>query len=278
MASPADYFEGEAGFIMQEAGIRLAGFFGVLLIMALWERMAPRKQRVDILGRRWKDNLGLVAADTLMVRLLIPVLPVSLAVAAAENGWGLLNYIDLPPPASWLITVMVLDFIVYIQHVLFHVLPLLWRLHKVHHSDLDIDVTTGIRFHPFEILISTGIKLVAVVAFGFPAGAVLLFEVLLNAASLFNHSNVYIPLGLDRMIRLLIVTPDMHRVHHSIIMKESDRNFGFSFSWWDRLFGTYQAQPSAGHDGMTIGLAGIRRPNSFFRLLAMPFVKPESRP
>lgn len=261
---------------MDEAGIRLAGFFGVLLIMALWERMAPRKQRVDILGRRWKDNLGLVAADTLIVRLLIPVLPVSLAFAAAENGWGLLNYINLSPPASWLITVIVLDFIIYIQHVLFHVLPLLWRLHKVHHSDLDIDVTTGIRFHPVEILISMGIKLTAVAAFGFPAGAVLLFEVLLNATSLFNHANAYIPRGLDRIIRLLIVTPDMHRVHHSVIMEESDRNFGFNFSWWDRLFGTYQAQPSAGHDGMTIGLADIRRPHSFFRLLAMPFVKPES--
>jgi sterol desaturase/sphingolipid hydroxylase (fatty acid hydroxylase superfamily) len=277
MASPAVYIEGETGFIMGEAGIRLAGFFGVLLIMALWERMAPRKQRVDILGRRWKDNLGLVAADTLLVRLLIPVLPVSLAVAAAENGWGLLNYIDIPAAVSWIMTIMVLDFIIYIQHVLFHFFPVLWRFHKVHHSDLDIDVTTGIRFHPVEILISMEIKLVAVVVFGFPAGAVLLFEVLLNAASLFNHSNAYIMPGLDRIIRLLIVTPDMHRVHHSIIMEESDRNFGFSFSWWDRLCGTYQAQPSAGHDGMTIGLADIRQANSFFRLLAMPFVKPGSR-
>lgn len=261
---------------MGEAGIRLTVFFGVLLIMALWERLAPRKQRVDALSRRWKDNLGLVAADTLVVRLLIPVMPVSLAVAAAENGWGLLNDIDLPAAASWIITIMVLDFIIYIQHVLFHFLPVLWRFHKVHHSDLDIDVTTGIRFHPVEILISMGIKLVAVAAFGFPAGAVLLFEVLLNATSLYNHSNVYIPPELDRLIRLLIVTPDMHRVHHSIIMEESDRNFGFSFSWWDRLCGTYQAQPSDGHDGMTIGLADIRQANSFFRLLAMPFVKPGS--
>ena len=263
---------------MDEAGIRLTGFFGVLLIMALWERLAPRKQRVDALSRRWKDNLGLVAADTLVVRLLIPVLPVSLAVAAAQNGWGLLNYMDLPSPVSWIITIMVLDLIIYLQHVLFHFLPVLWRLHKVHHSDLDIDVTTGVRFHPFEILISMGIKLVAVAAFGFPAGAVLLFEMVLNAASLFNHANVYIPLKLDRIIRLLIVTPDMHRVHHSVIMEESDRNFGFSLSWWDRLFATYQAQPSAGHDGMTIGLADIRRPNSFLRLLIMPFVRPGSSP
>lgn len=263
---------------MDEAGIRLGGFFGVLLIMALWERLAPRKKRVDALARRWKDNLGLVAADTLIVRLLIPVLPVSLALAAAENGWGLLNYIDLPTAASWLVTVIVLDFIIYIQHVLFHVLPVLWRLHKVHHSDLDIDVTTGVRFHPVEILISMGIKLGAVVAFGLPAGAVLLFEVLLNATSLFNHSNAYIPLKLDRIIRLLIVTPDMHRVHHSIIMKESDRNYGFNLSWWDRLLGTYQDQPSAGHDGMVIGLTEIRQANSFFRLLAMPFIKPGSSP
>ncbi len=263
---------------MDEAGIRLAGFFGVLMVMVLWERLAPRKKRVDVLLRRWKDNLGLVAVDTLIVRLLIPVLPVSLALAAAENGWGILNYLDWPMAVSWVVTVMVLDFIIYIQHVLFHVLPVLWRLHKVHHSDLDIDVTTGVRFHPFEILISTGIKLGAVAAFGFPAGAVLFFEVLLNATSLFNHSNAYIPLKLDRIIRLLIVTPDMHRVHHSIIMKESDRNFGFNLSWWDRILGTYQAQPSAGHDGMVIGLADIRQANSFFRLLAMPLVKPESSP
>jgi sterol desaturase/sphingolipid hydroxylase (fatty acid hydroxylase superfamily) len=259
--------------IFNEHIIRLACFLGVLTVMAVWEQMTPRKKRVDSIQRRWSKNMGLAAIDTLTVKILFPVLPVSFSVLAASNGWGLLNVLHLPVGLKWMASVIMLDFIIYGQHVLFHFVPALWRLHRVHHSDLDIDASTGIRFHPLEIIISIMIKLAAVGIFGFPAGAVLLFEILLNATAMFNHANIVIPAALDGFLRRFIVTPDMHRVHHSIIVRESNMNFGFNLPWWDRLCGTYQAQPVEGHEKMTIGLSEIREPLSFIRLLLLPFAK-----
>jgi sterol desaturase/sphingolipid hydroxylase (fatty acid hydroxylase superfamily) len=257
--------------ILNENTIRLASFLGVLMVMAAWERLAPRKKRVDSIQRRWMGNIGLAALDTLVVKIIFPLLPVSFSILAASKGWGLFNLLQMPVFMEWIAAIMILDLIIYGQHVMFHHVPTLWQLHRVHHSDLDIDASTGIRFHPIEIIISMIIKLAAVGLFGFSAGAVLVFEILLNATSLFNHANIFIPTSLDRTLRRFIVTPDMHRVHHSIIIKESDRNFGFNLSWWDRIWGTYQAQPSKGHDQMTIGLSEIRQPLSFGRLLLMPF-------
>ena len=259
--------------LFNENSIRLASFFGVLMVMAAWERVSPRKKRVDSIQQRWMGNIGLAALDTLAVKILFPFLPVSFSVLAASKGWGLFNLLQMPAYVEWMASIMLLDFIIYGQHVMFHFVPALWRLHRVHHSDLDIDASTGIRFHPAEIIISMLIKLAAVGLFGFPAGAVLLFEILLNATSLFNHANILIPTQVDQILRRFIVTPDMHRVHHSIIIKESDMNFGFNLSWWDRVCGTYQAQPVEGHDRMTIGLSEIRQPLSFVRLLLLPFAK-----
>lgn len=259
--------------IVNEISIRFVSFFTVLIAMAVWQYVSPRKKPVDSIANRWMNNLGLVTADTLVLRILFPFLPASLSLIAQAKGWGLFHYLQPPLVIQWIATVIILDLIIYLQHFMFHKLPLLWRIHRVHHSDLDIDVTTGVRFHPLEIVISMAIKLGAVAVFGFPTGAVLFFEVLLNVTSLFNHSNIYIPAPADQIIRLFIVTPDMHRVHHSVIIKEFNSNFGFNLSWWDRIFKTYQAQPSAGHDQMVIGLAKFRQPVSFIRLLLVPFIR-----
>jgi sterol desaturase/sphingolipid hydroxylase (fatty acid hydroxylase superfamily) len=183
---------------------------------------------------------------------------VGLAAAASERGWGLLNQLDLPPWLALAAAVIALDLVIYIQHVLFHAVPALWRLHRMHHADLDFDVTTGARFHPLEILVSAGIKLAAVAVLGPAALAVLVFEVLLSATAMFNHGNVRLPVAADRWLRRLVVTPDMHRVHHSAVPAETSRNFGFCLPWWDRLFGTYLAQPAAGHERMRIGIAEFR--------------------
>ncbi|HMA85170.1 MAG TPA: sterol desaturase family protein [Desulfosalsimonadaceae bacterium] len=257
-----------------EALIRVASFVGILLILLLLESFYQRKDRMDSRMIRSVKNLGLVFVNNLVLRLLIPVVPATFAVFANSRGWGVFNYFQTPAILQWLATLLIFDFIIYIQHILFHAVPVLWRLHMIHHADLDIDATTGLRFHPLEIIISLFIKLGAVAAFGFPAGAVILFEIILNATSMFNHSNIYIPLAADRWIRRLIVTPDMHRVHHSVILTESNSNFGFNLSWWDRLCGTYQAQPAAGHKNMTIGLAQYRKPLSLWRILIMPFTDP----
>jgi sterol desaturase/sphingolipid hydroxylase (fatty acid hydroxylase superfamily) len=259
--------------ILFDNEIRLMCFLGVLTVMSVWERLSPCKKRVDSIRRRWAGNVGLAVLDTLTVKILFPVLPVSFSIFAAAKGWGLFNFLDLPAVVEWMAAIIFLDFIIYGQHVLFHFVPVLWRLHRVHHSDLDIDASTGIRFHPIESIISMVIKLFFVGIFGFPASAVLVFEILLNATSLFNHANILMPFSMDRVLRLFIVTPDMHRVHHSIIIKESNMNFGFNLPWWDRVCGTYQAQPAEGHDRMVIGLQKIRKPLSFVRLLLLPFVK-----
>ena len=253
--------------------IRILAFALVFAAMALWEILAPR--RVLAVGRRprWVSNLGILAVDVLAVRILVPTAAVGAALFAAGRGWGLLQLAGLRLSVAALLGFLVLDLVIYAQHVVFHKVPVLWRLHRMHHADLDVDVTTGGRFHPFEILISLAVKIATVIAFGIPAVAVLVFEVVLNATSMFNHSNVAMPPWLDRLLRVVVVTPDMHRVHHSILRRETDSNFGFNLPWWDRLFGTYRAAPEAGQAGMTVGLPIFRNPRELRmdRLLTQPF-------
>jgi sterol desaturase/sphingolipid hydroxylase (fatty acid hydroxylase superfamily) len=258
-----------------ESFIRLSCFAGVLLLMAFWEALAPRRPLTVGRPLRWFSNLGLVTLDTLAVRFLVPLGAVGMALLAEERGWGLFNQVSLPGWLAVALAVIALDLVIYAQHVLFHAVPLLWRLHLVHHADLDFDATTGVRFHPVEILLSLGIKVAAVVLLGTPALGVLTFEVLLNATSLFNHGNVRLPSWLDRLLRLVVVTPEMHRVHHSARPRETNSNFGFNLPWWDFLFGTYRAQPAEGHEGMTIGLTQFRDERLVERLpwmLALPFI------
>jgi sterol desaturase/sphingolipid hydroxylase (fatty acid hydroxylase superfamily) len=225
---------------------------------------------------RWPSNLGILVADVLVVRLLLPTAAAGVALVAAERGFGLFHVIGLPFWLAAPIGFLALDLVIYGQHVMFHHVPWLWRLHRMHHADLDIDVTTGVRFHPVEILLSLVIKIATVALLGIPAAAVVCFEVVLNATSMFNHANASLPRWLDRVARLILVTPDMHRVHHSVLRQETDSNFGFNLPWWDRLFGTYRPEPRAGHDGMTIGLPVFREPGELRldRLLTQPFRAP----
>ena len=257
-----------------EALLRGGFFFGVLVLMMGLEALFPRRIRSVPRPTRWVGNIGIVVLDTLLVRALFPVAAVGVALIAADQGWGLLNAFEVPFVLAVILAVIALDFAIYLQHVMFHAVPALWRLHRMHHADLDFDVTTGARFHPIEILISMVIKMGVVAALGAPAEAVILFEVLLNATAMFNHSNLRLPLGLDRVLRWVLVTPDMHRVHHSVIPNETNSNFGFNLPWWDRLCGTYRAQPKDGHTGMTIGLDLFRDPKELrlHRLLIQPFL------
>jgi sterol desaturase/sphingolipid hydroxylase (fatty acid hydroxylase superfamily) len=256
-----------------EPVIRFAIFAGVLLALFVWEVLAPRRQQS--LGRdlRWPGNLGVVVIDTLLVRLLLPTTAVGLALVCEARGWGLFQVLAWPAWITLPLGFLAMDLAIYLQHVMFHAVPALWRLHRMHHADQDIDVTTGVRFHPIEILLSMGIKLGVIAALGPPAVAVLVFEIALNATSMFNHSNIALPLRLDRVLRWLVVTPDMHRVHHSVVVRETNSNFGFNLPWWDRLFGTYRDQPAAGHAGMTIGISQFRRPEEqrLDRMLSQPF-------
>ena len=241
-----------------EIAIRLGFFVAVFALMAVWEAIAPRRALTVSKSVRWANNLGLVLLNTLILRLLFPAAAVGMAAFAGEQGWGFFNYYQVPPVIAVVASVVAMDFIIYLQHVMVHAVPLLWRLHRVHHADLDFDVTTGARFHPVEIILSMLIKFATIAVLGPPVLAVLIFEVLLNATAMFNHSNVRLPLGLDRILRWLVVTPDMHRVHHSVEDDEANSNFGFNLPWWDRLFGTYRDQPRAGHENMTIGIHGYR--------------------
>jgi len=259
-----------------ETPIRLGFFFCVLLTMATLEMVIPRRELSVSKARRWGNNLGITALNTVVVRLLFPTAAVGIALFAEERGYGLFNVFAIPAPLAVIASVLILDLVIYCQHVVMHKIPVLWRLHRMHHVDLDFDVTTGARFHPVEIVLSMLIKFAAVLLLGAPALAVLLFEVILNATAMFNHSNVRLNLNLDRALRLMLVTPDMHRVHHSTIRRETDSNFGFNLPWWDRLFGTYRAQPEAGHAAMQIGLADIRDESLCVKLtgmLKLPFLK-----
>jgi sterol desaturase/sphingolipid hydroxylase (fatty acid hydroxylase superfamily) len=263
----------DAALLSHEAPIRLGFFAGIFVLMAAWELWAPRRALQQSKALRWSNNLALVALDTLVVRALFPVAAVGVAAFAAARGIGIFNLVAVPLLAAFVISLLVLDAAIWLQHRLFHAVPLLWRLHRVHHADLDFDVTTGARFHPVEIVLSMLIKCAVVLALGAPAVAVLVFEIVLNATSLFNHGNVRLPASVDRVLRWLVVTPDMHRVHHSIDRRETDSNFGFNLPWWDRLFGTYRAQPAAGHEAMTIGIGEFRSPRELWldRLLLQPF-------
>lgn len=263
-------------FITQyEVTIRLSFFFGVFALMALWEIVAPRRTLTVSKSVRWTNNLGLVFFNSIVLRLIFPAAAVGMAVFAAENGWGLLNHFEVSFPLAVMISVVAMDFIIYLQHVLVHAVPALWRLHRVHHADLDYDVTTGSRFHPIEIILSMLIKFATILVLGPPVVGVVIFEVVLNAMAMFNHGNVRLPPGIDRVLRLIVVTPDMHRVHHSVEDNEANSNFGFNLSIWDRLFGTYIPQPRGGHEGMTIGIHKYREPRQVAWLpgmLALPFI------
>jgi sterol desaturase/sphingolipid hydroxylase (fatty acid hydroxylase superfamily) len=256
-----------------EVIIRLASFAAIFAAMALLEVLRPRRPLSAGRWLRWPSNFGILLVDAVLVRILLPTAVVGASLYAAEHGLGLLRLAELPLSAASLIGFLALDLTIYGQHFIFHKVPLLWRLHRMHHSDLDVDLSTGVRFHPIEILISLAIKIALVLALGVPVVAVLVFEVVLNATSIFNHANVALPTWLDRALRLVLVTPDMHRVHHSVVRYETDSNFSFNLPWWDWLFRTYRAEPEAGHTGMTVGLPIFRatRELRLDRMLTQPF-------
>jgi len=256
-----------------EIVLRLAAFAALFTLMAVWEVLAPRRKLSVGRAARWPSNLGILIVDAIAVRLLIPAAALGAALFAAGRGWGLFHFLGLRLSVAALLGLVILDLVIYLQHVVFHYVPVLWRLHRMHHADLDIDVSTGGRFHPLEILISLLVKMATIVLFGIPPVAVVIFELVLNATSTFNHANVAMPPWLDRILRLVVVTPDMHRVHHSISRRETNSNFGFNLPWWDFIFGTYRRAPEAGHDGMTIGLPIFRAGSELRldRLLTQPF-------
>ncbi|MEW8508642.1 MAG: sterol desaturase family protein [Candidatus Thiodiazotropha sp.] len=252
-----------------ELSIRLTAFFTIFAAMALWEVASPCRKRRYTRSQRWVGNIGIVVLNSLLLRLLFPAAAVGMASHAADNGWGLLNAVDLPLWLSIVIAVLLMDLVIYLQHVMVHAVPMLWRLHRVHHADPDYDLTTGARFHPIEIILSMLIKITTIAALGPPIVAVIIFEVVLNGMAMFNHGNVRLPTALDKILRLLIVTPDMHRVHHSVEPNETNSNFGFNLSLWDRLMGTYCQQPRLGQQGMDIGISSLRDPKMTTRLTGM---------
>ena len=260
-------------FGLDDNQMRIGIFLVTFVIMALTEWALPKRDRALPKGRRWLTNWGIVVLDSVIVRLVMPILPIGLALYASEQGWGLLNWLQVPGWLAILIAFVALDFAIWLQHLISHVVPIFWRLHQVHHADRDIDVSTALRFHPIEILLSLIWKFVWILVLGAPAMAVFLFEAVLNAAALFNHANVKLPIGLDRVLRLGGVTPDMHRVHHSVAPQETNSNYGFNLSIWDRMFGTYIAQPEAGHDNMVIGLNRYQddKPGQFIWSILLPF-------
>ena len=261
-------------FIANHEGmIRLAFFVGIFAAVAIAELAAPRRALTTSKVSRWFANIGIVVMNTVLLRLIVPASAVGISVWVQQQGWGLFNQVEIPYWLKVVLSAMLLDFVIYLQHVMFHAVPLLWRFHMMHHADMDFDVTTGTRFHPIEIFISMGIKFAAIMLLGAPALGVIIFEILLNGTAMFNHGNFFVPLGVDRNLRLFVVTPDMHRVHHSVFPTEANSNFGFNLPWWDRLMGTYRAQPTRGHDGMTIGLNQFRDPAGLTlpRLLVLPF-------
>ncbi len=259
----------------EDTAVHLGAFIVVFAVIALWEMFAPRRKSTYPKSFHWLNNLTISLINIIATRLIIPVTLVFVAIKAESLNIGLLNLVDLPDLVTVVVTVLLLDFAIYVQHIIFHKVEFLWRLHRMHYADLDFDVTTGIRFHPVEIVLSLAIKMLVVLVIGAPYVAVLIFEVVLNITSLFNHANIRISANTDKILRLFVVTPDMHRVHHSIIRKETDSNFGFNLPWWDYIFKTYRAQPQAGHEHMKIGIEGFRNPRELWldRLLLQPFRK-----
>ena len=263
-------------FVTQhEKTIRMGFFIGMLALMGLWEVIAPRRALTVSKTVRWVNNLALVLLNSLILRLIFPAAAVGVAAFASEQGWGLLNYYSVPFSVAVMLSIVLMDMVIYLQHVMVHAVPALWRLHRVHHADPDFDVTTGARFHPLEILLSMLIKFATIAVLGPPVVAVIVFEVLLNATAMFNHSNVRLNPVIDKFLRLIVVTPDMHRVHHSVEDDEANSNFGFNLPWWDRLFGTYREQPRGGHENMKIGIHKYYEPKQVSWLpgmLWLPFV------
>jgi len=263
-------------FISQnETTLRLSFFIGMLILIGLWEILAPRRAPKVSKLLRWGNNLGLVFLNSFLLRLIFPVAAVGMATFAQQHGWGILNYYAIHPLLAIGISIIVMDFIIYLQHVLVHAVPILWRLHRVHHADLDYDVTTGARFHPIEIIISMLIKFAVIVVLGPPVVAVIIFEITLNTMAMFNHGNIGLPAWLDKFLRYFVVTPDMHRIHHSVEDDETNSNFGFNLSVWDRLFGTYREAPRAGQLDMQIGIHSfnnVKQTNWISGMLIMPFI------
>ena len=260
-----------------EIGLRISVFLGILLTMMVWELFRPRRTLLPSRKERWVTNLSLTVSNAVLSRLTLGAATITVAMFTATHGIGLFHWLTLPAWVAAVLGFFALDFAIYLQHVMFHAVPVLWRLHQVHHADLGFDATTGLRFHPLEILLSLSFKLAIVVLLGVTPWVVVAFEIGLNAASIFNHSNVFIPERADHWLRWILVTPDMHRIHHSSRVVETDSNFGFSVSWWDRLCGTYRAEPALGQLGLEIGLSDYRTPLSFAQLLVLPFQENASR-
>jgi sterol desaturase/sphingolipid hydroxylase (fatty acid hydroxylase superfamily) len=261
--------------VAHEPWLRLGAFGGILVLLLALEEAWPRRGGPMARRLRWGANLPMVALDVALVRLLIPLGATGTAIWADIRGLGLLQQFDAPPVVEGVLAFLALDGLIYWQHRLFHRIPLFWRLHRVHHSDVEFDATTALRFHPAEILLSMLIKMGAIVALGAPAVAVILFEIALNGTAMFNHANLRLPPPLDRALRRVLVTPDMHRVHHSVHRREHDSNYGFNLSWWDHLFRSYTDQPADGHTTMRIGLPQFRETDDQ-RLLAL--LRQPSRP
>jgi sterol desaturase/sphingolipid hydroxylase (fatty acid hydroxylase superfamily) len=262
--------------LAHEPTVRLGTFFGMLTLMATWEAVAPRRARLLPRRVRWPPNLALAVLNSVILRLLFPLAAVGFSLLAAEHGWGLLNAFGFPFWWAFPLSVIALDFAIYLQHVMFHAVPLLWRVHRVHHADADIDVTTGTRFHPIEILLSMLIKFAAIAVLGAPAAAVLVFEVVLNATAMFNHANLRLGDPVDRLLRWMLVTPEMHRIHHSMEPAEANCNFGFNLPWWDRLCGTYRERARLPQESMAIGVKGLTGSDAAVKLtglIALPFVE-----
>lgn len=265
--------------LRHQGAFRLGVFVSVLIAMAVWETARPARRRIYARRARWFGNLGIVALDTALMRLVLPVMAVEVALFAAGRNWGLLDWLGFGGMMEIVVAIILLDLGVYWQHRIFHAVPLLWRLHRVHHTDRDFDTTTALRFHPIEIILSMLLKMVVVVALGVPVLAVILFEVILNGMALFNHANFRLPRGLEKLARSMVVTPDMHRVHHSVLAEDYNRNFGFNLSIWDRMFTSYREAPREGQDGMTIGQPEFQNDEtcSLLFMLMLPFRKSEAR-
>jgi sterol desaturase/sphingolipid hydroxylase (fatty acid hydroxylase superfamily) len=266
-----------------ELWLRLGAFVAIFLAMAVFELWSPRLERPEMMGalksRRWFTNLSMVLISSVLLRVIFPAAAVGAALWAEVNGYGLFPALGLNPVIAGILAFVILDFAVWLEHVVSHKWPLLWRIHRMHHADTGFDVTTGLRFHPFEIVLSMFWKAAIVVALGAPAISVLVFEIVLNGTAMFNHSNIDLPRPIDRYLRMVLVTPDMHRVHHSTIRRETDSNYGFNFPFWDRLFRTYNDQPSKGHEAMDIGQAQWRddAPAGLLWSLLLPFRKLANR-
>jgi len=264
----------DALLLEHESAIRLGSFLGVFVLLALWEALAPRRAPDASKVIRWSNNAALVIANMLLIRLLFPLAAVGLAVFVEERGTGVFNMFPVPYVVAVVVSLLAFDLAVYLIHLAFHTAPVLWRMHRVHHADVDVDVATAVRFHPIQMVLSAAVKLAVILVLGPPVLAVLLFETLFQALLLFNHTNVRIAPAVERVLRWFIVTPDMHRVHHSIHPAETNSNFGFALPWWDRLFGTYRAEPAMGHERMALGIDSFRTERDFWldRMLLNPFL------